>query len=129
MSKLLSRSKAQIAVLKCQLIAAYKNYTSSAPLTDSMNYDLLIDTNNDILRAQVKFCNRYHGKNNLELRLDNKSSNRAFYTKENIDILLVYIPKLDIVLAYGPEDFHKKSRIQINLNNPDSSKYYKKYIW
>lgn len=129
--KLLSRSKGEIAMLKVQLKIHEKNLVCSIPTNNELYYDLIIDNPNnsgEIARAQVKYCNRMHEKH-LQLRLDSNNSKRIFYRSTDIDIVLVYIPKLDVILKYEKKHFHRRKRIQINLDNPKSKWHYKRYIW
>ncbi len=131
--KLFSRSKGIIAQLKVELAAAQKNLPVSIPTNPDSNYDILVDSGGVISRAQIKYCNRAHSGNSkdylLELRLDNKAAHRKYYNKKDIDILLVFLPKLDIILKYGPDKFHKKKQIHINLKNEKSPHYFGKYLW
>ncbi len=130
--KLFSRSKGQLAQLKVQIMAMNKNYSCSIPTNAESPYDIIIDNNKGIIsRAQIKYCNRKssRSKNALELALFNTDSKRKHYLKENIDLLLVFLPRCDSILCYEPKFFHRKSRIQINLTNKQSKWYYKKYLW
>lgn len=126
--KLSTRSKGEIAQLKVQLVAAGKNLPCSLPFNVDSFYDLLLDDKGKISRVQIKYCNRKHD-DHLELRLDSPRSNRKHYSNKDVDLLLVFLPSKDVVLAYGPKKFHKKKVIQINLKDPNSKHYYKNYIW
>ena len=130
MSKLHSRSKGKIAELKIELAATQKGYIVSHPHVDCY-YDLILDPGtkkSDIFRAQIKYCNRLHG-NNLELRLDSRNGKRLHYSGSWIDVILVYVPKIDRILIYNQKHFHKKNRLTINLNNKNSKWYYERYLW
>lgn len=129
-----SRSKGEIAVLKVQLRCYEKNLVVSLPTNNEIYYDIIIDNPNnatELKRAQIKYCNRKSSDNkkNLELILGDKKSKRIYYLKTDIQWILVYIPQLDVVLKYEQKQFHRKKTIQINLTNPSSIWYYKKYIW
>jgi len=124
-----SSSKGQVAQLEVELCAYRKGYFTSRPQTD-LEYDLVIDTHKELIRAQIKFCNRKrHNNDNLELNLYNKNSNRLYYSNKNVDIILVYVPEVDKVLAYNSDKFHKRKTISINLTDKSSSFYYERYIW
>ena len=127
--KLLSSSKGEIAQLKVQIRAAEKNLISSIPQTE-VQYDIILDDNinKKIYRAQIKFCDRKHG-NNLQLNLCDTDGKRNHYTSDDIDILLVFLSKVDKILIYNSKKFHKKTSIQINLNDKKSPHYFEKYIW
>jgi hypothetical protein len=121
--------KGEIAQLKVMLRATEKNYMVSRPNTDC-HYDLVIDTGK-LTRVQIKYCNRKsHGRESqLELRLDNTESNRKYYDRKDIDIILVYVPKIEKILMFESKRFHRKKTIHINLANKNSKHYYEKFIW
>jgi len=125
---LTSRSKAQIAELQVQLAANNKNYFVSKPLSNDLRYDLIIDTGKKIFRTQIKYVNRKKG-DNLELLIERKHNNCLCYTDTEIDLILIYCPIIDEILAFYPDKFHDKKRIFINLNNPKSKKHYRHYLW
>ncbi|MDO8610077.1 MAG: group I intron-associated PD-(D/E)XK endonuclease [bacterium] len=125
-----SRSKGEIGQLKIQIRATELGAICSVPTTE-VYYDLILDfkhKHKNILRSQIKYCNRLHGKN-LEIRLDNSSSKRIFYQHTDIDLLLIYLPQKDVVLKYEKQHFHRKKTIQINLINSKSKWYYKHFEW
>lgn len=128
-----SSSKGEYAQMKIQLKAAEKGFAVSVPTTNE-KYDLVIDNNSKLLRTQIKYCNRKSSgkKNNgrLELRLDGGThNNRKYYTNNDIDLLLVYIPCIDKILHYSSESFHEKKTLYINLNNKKSKHYWGNFIW
>ena len=122
--------KGETAQLKCQLRASEKGYIVSIPSTE-VSYDLVLDDGkSNLLKTQVKFCARRHSKSNsLELALYNTNSNRPHYTSQQIDLLLVYLPEVDKVLAYKEDIFHEKKTITINLTNKNSPHHFSHYVW
>lgn len=122
--------KGETAQLKCQLRASEKGYIVSIPSTE-VSYDLVLDDGkSNLLKTQVKFCNRRHSESNsLELALYNTKSNRPHYTSSQIDLLLVYVLEIDKVLAYKENIFHEKKTITINLTDKNSKFHYSKFIW
>src|SRR5260221_1887316 len=131
MKKLSTSSRGIIAQLQVELRAHNKGYFTSKPQSDLLPYDLIIDTGNTLLKAQIKFCNRLScgNKHRLELKLYNEQSNRPFYSKADIDVILVFVPKINNILIYNSKDFNRKKTISINLSNKNSQYYYEKYIW
>ena len=90
---------------------------------------VLDDGKSNLLKTQVKFCNRRHSESDsLELALYNTNSNRPHYTSQQIDLLLVYLPEIDKVLAYKEDIFHEKKTITINLTDANSKYHYSKFI-
>lgn len=127
---MLSSSKGQLALLKVQLKAAQKDIECYLPTNNEGAVDLILKEKNNLIKCQIKYCNRKgFRKNTLKLALDNKHSKRKFYSSKNIDIILVFIPKLDVILKYDGETFHKRSYIDIHLKNEKSKHYYGKYVW
>lgn len=125
-----SSNKSEIAVLKVELAANLKGYHVCLPKNQASRYDLVIDDGYKLWRCQVKFLNRRAGKNCLELKIEDKRyKNKKCYTDKEIDILLVYIPKLEQILCFHPKDFHNKRTIRVNLNNPKAPSFYKKFLW
>lgn len=64
-----------------------KGYTVSIPLTDSQDYDLVVDINNKLERIQVK----YSGTGTVGLRLLGGNSKRNFVHKANKDFIYDYL--------------------------------------
>lgn len=128
--ELSSLFRGEIAQLRVQEVAARKGYLVSIPSTE-IRYDIIIDINGNLLRGQIKNCNRKSSDGvNLEVKLYNKKRNGGKpYTKDQIDLLLVYVSKLDRVLCFGPEIFHEKKTITINLTNKNSKYYWEKFKW
>lgn len=129
--KLKTSNKSEIAVLKIELEANIKGYSVSLPKDHSSRYDLILDDGKRLYRVQSKYLNRLSGrkKNCLELLIEDKSRHRKCYTNKEIDLLLIYIAKLDCVLGLYPTEFHNKKTLWFNLNNPKAPTYYKKFIW
>ena len=131
--------KGQIAVSKIQLEAARRNIIVSIPFVEDSRYDMILDINNKLYRTQVKYLNRLHvpdrgkGLVGLELNITRPRKNRGSCTKpylsSEIDLLLLYCPRIDKILALSSKYFHNKKTIRINLATPSAPMYYKKFIW
>lgn len=129
--KLNNLSKGQIGQLKVELRANELGFSVSRPTFD-LRYDMILDDKKgNLCRVQIKYCDtewqhserkNYHDLLSLELK-NNKYSNK------DIDLLLVYVPRLDKILAFGPKLFHNKNRMKINLKNKNSKHYFKKFLW
>lgn len=121
-----------IAVAMVELTANRKGYIVSKPTIET-RYDLLIDINNYIYRCQVKYASKVQN-NCLQLSMwrggsNLKSSKSSPYSRDEIDILCLYVPSINAILLLYPEDFDGKTSISINLKNPEAHNYYKKYLW
>lgn len=118
---LTTSQKAGIAIAKVHLRAAEKGIAVSVPTNDSVRYDLVLDDGVRLYRAQVKYCDRRpsaaQGAVELELTSYHRSgklSYAGYYGKE-IDVMLVYIPRIDRVLWFEPQVFEGRKDIQIRL--------------
>jgi hypothetical protein len=119
----ISKFKGQIAQLKVELRAAEKGFVASKPTTDA-RYDLVIDENGELKRAQVKYAGRsFKGKVALQLqrKTSSKTSSKRSYSKDEIDLVLLYVPRTDAIYALPPSVFDGKSevflRFEKTLNN------------
>lgn len=132
MKKLHRHHLGQIGQLKVELEASKKGLTTSLP-TLPVRYDILLDDGKKIYKAQIKYCNNKsrHPKDKdwIMLLLERKHINQKKYNKNDVDLLLVYLPVIDKVLAFPPKLFHNRARIYINIRNKNSTRYWEKFIW
>lgn len=124
-----SSLKGEIGQLKIEIRAAEKGFLVSRPSVGSANYDIVLDDGKLLYKAQIKYCNCFKGKNTLQLKLGGCTMNRDYYTKDDFDLLLVYLPINDKILMYNSDSFHKRSLIHINLKDKTSVNYWEKFIW
>ena len=125
-----SKFKGEFAQLRVQIAAAHKGISVAIPTTED-RFDIVICYKDRLSRAQIKFCDRYssRSRNTLELVLYNNKLNKKCYTKEDIDELLVFVPKVDRILSFGPDIFHNKKTITIELENKNSPWFWEKFKW
>ena len=138
--KINAKQKGAIAMLTVQLEAQKRGYKISIPTTEE-RYDLILDVNNKLYRTQIKYVDALHSASkkkpqniSVELRIDalrtgGSHKQRKVYSKSEIDLMLIYVPKVNAVLAYHPEFFHNKRSIRINISNHQTKMYYKKHLW
>ena len=108
-----TKSKSEQAVLKVLLRATELGVLVSRPFVDTERYDLILDEKGKLSRAQVKYADGHSkSKNSVLLTLRRRGKD---YAKEDVDILLVYVPKVDKVLRFKASDFCGKSAIMIRL--------------
>jgi hypothetical protein len=130
----------EVAIAKVVLRAYEKGIVVSKPLLEC-RYDLILDDGKTLYRTQVKYANGGHHKNShgsisVGLKKCQGHGRRTIpcYTAREIDLLLVYIAKIDRVLAFGPEIFEGRGAIQIRLE-PAQNNQVKRcwmaadYIW
>lgn len=90
-----SRFKGAIAETIVIEKALKKGYTVSKPLIDGCKYDLVIEENGELKRAQVKYSTCLsQGKNILKFSLLRKAANgeKIKYSKNDVDIFFLYSP-------------------------------------
>ena len=110
--------KGDMAIFKVCLIAAEKGYIVSKPLSESSRYDLVLDDGKKLLKTQVKFAD---GKltntdGSIRVSLEKRYGDRSMtYTSDEIDVLLVYVSKVDKVCVFYPEHFVGKKNLHIRL--------------
>lgn len=133
-----SNWKGQLAVSKAEVRAMEKGLIPSRPLMDC-RYDMIVDDGSKLWRVQVKYAN---GKpSNTEGAVIAKLSyetrgRRHVYTYHNneIDALVVYIPKLDKLCWFPVELCEGKHTLSVRIKNTDNNQYRKviyahDYFW
>lgn len=114
-----TNDKGQFALLKVKQLALERNILLSEPTMPNCRYDLIVDCGERLVRAQVKYadgrCSQSSGCVYLNLRKITRGDKpgKQFYTAKEVDILLVYLPKIDRVLWLEPEYFHNRQTLAI----------------
>lgn len=109
--------KGQIAEHKVVIRAMEKGLIISKPLVESVPYDFIID-DGELKRVQVKWADGEGRANGAVLvRMTTRSNGRhKNYKSGDFDLLLVYVPKIDEICAFGPEYFEeRKSMMTIRI--------------
>jgi hypothetical protein len=130
-------SKGQIAVLKVQLRAAEKGVAVAIP-TVEMRYDMIVD-DGTLRRAQVKYVAQEEtdGSVTLDLRKETRGNGKKrTYSRDEIDMVLAYIPAVDKIICFGPEVFEGRQTITIRFKQSETKKKRRKgihfiedYLW
>ena len=129
-----TKQKGEIAQLKVELRAIEKDYIVSRPTREDCRYDLIVDTGLKLLRAQIKYPGQeISGAVRVYLRKAHKNRS-LIYSAEEIDIVLVYIPQLDIIIKLDPEHFDGKHGFYIRFKPTKSGmtkniNWFEDYIW
>lgn len=133
-----TQQKGQIAQLKVELRAVEKGFITSKPTVDA-RYDLIIDDKEKLIRAQIKYCNscskKVVGSFLISLRkwAGDKRTITRNYTKDEIDVLLVYFPILDCICCVPVEEFDDRPSITLRYNKPKNNtniiRNIKDYLW
>jgi hypothetical protein len=89
-----------------------KGFSVSLPFGDNQRYDLIADINGYLFKIQCKTGHYTKGcisANCYSVYTWKNGSNKKYYTKEDIDAIMVYYPKLDAVYFISIEDCPKTS--------------------
>jgi hypothetical protein len=114
-----TRQKSEVACLKVQTRAIERGMVISKPTTDA-RYDLVLDDGSKLNRVQVKFgggkSSHSEGVATVALRtyVGNKYKFKT-YREGEVDLLLVYLPQIDKVVAFKPEEFEDKAMLYVRL--------------
>lgn len=116
--------KAEVATLKIQLRALEKGAIVSKPVVEGTRYDLVLDYCGRLYRVQVKYADGESQNGATFVRLTAGSYGKVrfhSYSSIEVDAILVYVPKQDVVLWIEPSLFEGKRslsfRLQKSLNN------------
>lgn len=130
--------KADIARLKVEMRALELGIICSRPVVEGTRYDCVLDTGIHLYRVQIKYGNgtpsRSTGAVHVNLRkVIGKEKNHPYLDNE-IDALLIYIPKIDRICWFGPEIFNGKRSISIRIDTAKNSQTKRcflaaEYLW
>ncbi|HEU0185921.1 MAG TPA: group I intron-associated PD-(D/E)XK endonuclease [Blastocatellia bacterium] len=112
--------KAEIAMMKVGIRALQLGASVSKPIFEGARYDYIIERAGKLYRAQVKYADGKHtkavGAVQVNLRKQIKKNKNHPYTDNEIDVLVVYIPKIDKICWFGPEVFNGKQSLSIRIS-------------
>jgi|SRR5262245_24010624 len=110
-----------IAVAKVVLRALEKGVAVFEPVIEC-RYDLILDDGFKLHRTQVKYAggsSPKHCQGMVPLGLRKwRNDGRAlipYYTASEIDLLLVYVRRIDKILWFGPEVFDRRRNLFIRI--------------
>jgi hypothetical protein len=111
----------EYAIAKVVLRAIEKRVVVFKPIIEC-RVDLVLDDGFKLYRAQVKYAGRASPKQcrgavplGLRKWRNGGRSVTFCYTASEIDVLLVYVRKIDKILWLGPEIFDSRKNLQIRL--------------
>lgn len=116
--KITSNTKGQLAVSKAELRALELGCLPSRPLFDS-RYDMIIDTGKKLERIQVKYANgrSTNTSGSVVVKLEYIDRQKKTYTYQNdeVDALIVYIPRIDKLCYLPKKIFVGKKKLSIRI--------------
>jgi hypothetical protein len=111
--------KADMARLKIEMRALELGVICSRPVIEGTRYDLILDNGKKLYRAQVKYGDgrspKAVGAVYVNLRKEIRKEKNHPYSQDEIDVLLIYVPKIDKICWFGPEVFNAKGSISIRI--------------
>jgi hypothetical protein len=131
-----SNRKGQLAVSKAEMRPFELGYIPSRPLYDA-RYDLIIDDSRKLQRIQVKYANGQHknmsGVVIVKLEYEDRQKKCHTYQKDEVDALVVYIPKIDRLCYFPHKIFLGKRKLSVRLEKPKNNYkhviYAKDFLW
>jgi PD-(D/E)XK endonuclease len=120
-SRLATNFLGEYAIAKVVLRCVEKRFGCSRPLIEC-RYDLVLDDGLKLYRTQVKYANAAPPKQSqgvVQVGLAKwRNGGRAVipcYTADEIDLLIVYVRKIDRLLWFGPEVFDGRRALFIRI--------------
>ncbi|HEY9430304.1 MAG TPA: group I intron-associated PD-(D/E)XK endonuclease [Blastocatellia bacterium] len=111
--------KAEIAMMKVGMRALQVGAFVSKPIFEGARYDYIVERGGKLYRAQVKYADGKHKKTvgavQVNLRKQIKKNKNHPYSESEVDVLLIYIPKIDKICWFGPEVFSGKQNLSIRI--------------
>lgn len=129
--------KGQLAVSKAEMRAFELGFIPSRPLYDS-RYDLIVDNHKSLVRVQVKYgdgkSSNSQGAIVVKLDYENRNKVNFTYKASEVDVLVVYIPKIDKLCYFTLPIFENKRKLTIRIEKPKINQtkgiiYAKDYYW
>ena len=116
------KQKGNYAEAKVELAALEKGWIISRPMSVA-RYDLILDDGKKLHRVQVKYAGQgdKNSSGAVKFSANNGPHSPECYTKDEVDLILVYIPQIDKVVRIDPEHFHGKTACAIRLEPPKNN--------
>src|SRR5215475_6086455 len=112
--------KAEIAMMKVGMRALQLGASVSKPIFEGARYDYIIERNGKLYRAQVKYADgkvsRVGGSVYVNLRKQIKKDKNYPYNENEVDALVVYVPKIDKICWFEPDVFCGKQGLIIRIS-------------
>ncbi|OGM13589.1 hypothetical protein A3A76_03270 [Candidatus Woesebacteria bacterium RIFCSPLOWO2_01_FULL_39_23] len=135
--KITSNVKGQLALSKTELRALELGYIPSKPIFDT-RYDLILDDLNELKRVQVKYADgkMSNSDGSVRVKLEYKDRRRNIYTykKEEVDGLIVYLPRVNKLCFFPPNVFIGKKYLCIRVSQSKNNQqkgvlFANKFFW
>lgn len=111
--------KADMARLKVEMRALELGIVCSRPVVEGTRYDCILDTGSKLFRAQIKYgdgrATGCSGVVQVNLRKQIGKDKNHPYLEQEVDVILIYVPRIDAICWFGPEIFNGKSALSIRI--------------
>lgn len=117
-----TKQKGDVGELRVALAAAEKGWVCSKPLSTA-RYDLVLDDGQRLYRVQVKYVDAEppKAKGSVYTVFGNGPDAPQSYTRNEIDVVIAYVPKIDKLIWIEPEFFEGKTGLYIRLEKPKNN--------
>ncbi|MDO8487870.1 MAG: group I intron-associated PD-(D/E)XK endonuclease [bacterium] len=136
--KVTTNVKGQIAASKTELRALELGYIPSKPIFDA-RYDLILDdSKGKLTKIQIKYgdgkMSNSQGAVMVKLGYEDRRKKLYTYQANEIDGLVVYLPKIDRLCYFPPEVFCGKVKIHVRYQKTRNNQskgilYAEDYFW
>ena len=115
-------ARGHLAVLAVEARATEKGWVVSRPTTEAP-YDLILDDGHTRYRAQVKYANgRSRSTGAVVVSLGRHEGGSKYrhktYSRELVDVVMVFVPRIEKVLWIGPDVFESRRTISFRVTPP-----------
>lgn len=104
----------KLAELKVEARALAKGLILSKPTTDA-RYDFVVDNGKTLQRIQVKYAGIVSAHSSGSTVVDFRNASGRKYSRDDVDLMLVYVPQIDKVLCFDPPMWVNKATITIRF--------------
>jgi hypothetical protein len=118
--------------------AIEKGGVASVPVIEA-RYDRILDWRGRLYRVQVKYSDRSSSKseNAVAVHLQSFRHRRCTsqgYSRAEVDAVVAFIPQVDALCWFEPEDFEDRTTLTIRLAPPKNGqrkriRFYEDYLW
>jgi hypothetical protein len=131
-------AKGALACLAFDRRAIEKGGVVSVPVLEA-RYDRILDWEGRLHRVQIKYCDRSSSRsaNAVSVHLQSFRHRRctsAGYSGDEVDAVVAFIPQVDALCWFGPEDFEGLTALTLRLAPAQNGqqkgiRLYERYLW
>ena len=119
--KLTTNVKGQLAAAKAELRAIELGFIPSRPVFDT-RYDLILDDGKSLIKIQIKYADAKMSNSSgavmVKLGYQDRKKKLYTYSENEVDALVVYIPRIDKLCYFPCNVFVGKEKIHVRFKDP-----------